>query len=70
MLRKSKSVPGLGVGILEQGELSYMDEQNKSKGQPDKNLASEERPVPSQAEGDRETIEEDLKDKKDMPRKS
>ena len=31
--------------------------------QPDKNLAANERPVPSQAEGDLETVEEDLKDK-------
>ena len=31
--------------------------------QPDKNLAADERPVPSQAEGDRETVEQDLKDK-------
>lgn len=31
--------------------------------QPDRNAAAEERPVPSQAEGDRETVEEDLKDK-------
>jgi hypothetical protein len=31
--------------------------------QPDKNAAAEERPVPSQAEGDRETVEEDLKRK-------
>ncbi len=40
-----------------------MNEENKSKTQPDKNLAAEERPVPSQAEGDLETVEEDLKDK-------
>jgi hypothetical protein len=39
-----------------------MDDQKKSS-QPDKNLAAEERPVPSQAEGDRETVEEDLKAK-------
>jgi hypothetical protein len=31
--------------------------------QPDKNLATEERPVPSQAEGDRETVEQDLNEK-------
>jgi len=31
--------------------------------QPDKNLAAEERPVPSQAEGDLETVEEDLESK-------
>jgi hypothetical protein len=38
-------------------------EQPKKSSQPDKNLAAEERPVPSQAEGDRETIEEDLQNK-------
>lgn len=31
--------------------------------QPDKDLAAEERPVPSQAEGDLETVEEDLEEK-------
>ncbi len=31
--------------------------------QPDKDLAAEERPVPSQAEGDLDTVEEDLKEK-------
>jgi hypothetical protein len=39
-----------------------MGQENKST-QPDKNLAAEERPVPSQAEGDRETIEADLEAK-------
>ncbi len=39
-----------------------MSEQKKDT-QPDKDLAATERPVPSQAEGDRETVEEDLKDK-------
>lgn len=34
--------------------------QKPSSSQPDKNLAADERPVPSQAEGDRETVEEDL----------
>lgn len=34
-----------------------------STSQPDKNLAANERPVPSQAEGDLETVEEDLKEK-------
>ncbi|MGC2661939.1 MAG: hypothetical protein WA324_28600 [Bryobacteraceae bacterium] len=29
--------------------------------QPDKNVAVNEHPVPSQAEGDRETVEQDLK---------
>jgi hypothetical protein len=46
-----------------------MSEDNKSKTQPDKNLAAEERPVPSQAEGDRETVEEDVKEKERQPRK-
>jgi hypothetical protein len=45
-----------------------MEEKDKqgqapNQSQPDKNLASEERPVPSQAEGDLETIEEDLRTK-------
>jgi hypothetical protein len=42
-----------------------MEEQKgqQSSSQPDKNLAADERPVPSQAEGDLETVEEDLKDK-------
>lgn len=39
------------------------DEKKRDTTQPDKNLAAEERPVPSQAEGDRETIEEDLEEK-------
>ena len=39
-----------------------MENQEKSS-QPDKNRAAEERPVPSQAEGDLETVEEDLEDK-------
>ncbi len=41
------------------------DPKNKDS-QPDKDLADEERPVPSQAEGDRETVEEDLKEKEDQ----
>jgi hypothetical protein len=36
---------------------------NSKDTQPDKNVAADERPVPSQAEGDRETVEEDLKRK-------
>lgn len=45
--------------------LLNMEEQKgqQSSSQPDKNLAADERPVPSQAEGDLETVEEDLKDK-------
>ncbi len=46
-----------------------MSEQKKSPSQPDKDLAATERPVPSQAEGDRETVEEDLQEK-DEPKKS
>lgn len=34
---------------------------NPKDTQPDKDVAADERPVPSQAEGDRETVEEDLK---------
>ncbi|HZQ51817.1 MAG TPA: hypothetical protein VFB14_06445 [Bryobacteraceae bacterium] len=38
-----------------------MSDQKKGQtSQPDKNLAAEQRPVPSQAEGDLETVEEDL----------
>lgn len=33
---------------------------------PDKDEAAEERPVPSQAEGDLETIEDDLKQKEEQ----
>ncbi len=41
-----------------------------SKTQPDKNLAAEQRPIPSQAEGDLETVKEDLKEKdKPSPKK-
>jgi hypothetical protein len=40
-----------------------MSEQSKT--QPDKDLAKEERPVPSQAEGDRETVREDLEQKEE-----
>lgn len=36
---------------------------NRKKDQPDKDLAADNRPVPSQAEGDRKTVEEDLKQK-------
>ncbi len=52
------------------GVLLHMSEETKqSKTQPDKNLAAEERPVPSQAEGDLETVEEDLKEKGDQASK-
>jgi hypothetical protein len=38
-----------------------MNDKNKQKTDlPDKNEAAEKRPVPSQAEGDQETVEEDL----------
>ena len=39
------------------------NEQKKTNTQPDKNLAADTRPIPSQAEGDRETVEEDLEQK-------
>jgi len=39
------------------------EEQKKSDSQPDKNAAADEHPRPSQAEGDLETVEEDLKEK-------
>jgi hypothetical protein len=42
---------------------SMSETQKSSNTQPDTNLAAEERPKPSQAEGDRETIEEDLAQK-------
>ncbi len=41
-----------------------MNDQEKEKSDlRDKNKAAEERPVPSQAEGDLDTVEEDLKEK-------
>ncbi|MDQ2843117.1 MAG: hypothetical protein M3Y72_19175 [Acidobacteriota bacterium] len=40
-----------------------MSEEKKDATQPDKNLAADEHPRPSQAEGDRETVEEDLQEK-------
>lgn len=40
-----------------------MGEQKKQDTQRDKNLAADTRPVPSQAEGDLETVEEDLEEK-------
>jgi hypothetical protein len=43
-------------------------EQGQNETQPDKNLSREERPVPSQAEGDLETVEEDLKTKQTSPK--
>ncbi len=39
------------------------EETKQNKTQPDKNLAAEQRPIPSKAEGDLETVEEDLKEK-------
>ena len=44
-----------------------MRDEKKDQTQPDKNLAAEERPVPSQAEGDLETVEEDLEEKSKQP---
>jgi hypothetical protein len=43
-----------------------MAEQNKPS-QPDAGRAAEEHPRPSQAEGDRETVEEDLESKSKQP---
>lgn len=40
-----------------------MSEQKSSSDQRDSKLAAEERPVPSQAEGDLKTVEEDLQQK-------
>jgi hypothetical protein len=39
------------------------DQKTPTNTQPDKDLAAEERPTPSQAEGDLETVEQDLKEK-------
>lgn len=44
-----------------------MDEKKKSKDMPDENLAGDIRPVPSQAEGDEETIDEDLREREKQP---
>ncbi len=38
------------------------EEKKRPTTQPDKSRAADERPVPSQAEGDLETVEEDLED--------
>ena len=43
-----------------------MADQNKSS-QPDASRAADEHPRPSQAEGDRETVEEDLESKSKQP---
>jgi hypothetical protein len=44
-----------------------MDEKQKKDDMPDAGLAKESRPVPSQAEGDEETIDEDLREKEKQP---
>lgn len=44
--------------------------EDKKASQADKNVAAETRPVPSQAEGDRETIEKDLEEKSASAAKS
>ena len=46
------------------------DQDKQNSTQPDKNVAAEERPVPSQAEGDRETVERDLADKTQREKRS
>jgi hypothetical protein len=44
-----------------------MSEEKKGQiSQPDKNLAADTRPVPSQAEGDLETVEEDLETREEQ----
>jgi hypothetical protein len=51
------------------GHLTGMSADDKQKHvptQPDSNLAAETRPIPSQAEGDEETIDADL-NRKDKP---
>ncbi|MBV9085614.1 MAG: hypothetical protein JOZ62_23310 [Acidobacteriaceae bacterium] len=40
-----------------------MSDKEKSSDQRDATLAAEQRPIPSQAEGERETVEEDLAQK-------
>jgi hypothetical protein len=47
--------------------MSAQDKQKQVPTQPDSNLAAETRPVPSQAEGDEETIDKDLKAKEKSP---
>jgi hypothetical protein len=46
------------------------DQTKETPNQPDKNLAADERPVPSQAEGDRATVEQDLAEKTKAEKKS
>ncbi len=47
-----------------------MDNQrNRNDDLRDKDEAAEERPVPSQAEGDLETVEEDLKQKEEQEKR-
>ena len=45
-------------------------QKKETPNQPDKNLAADERPVPSQAEGDRATVEQDLAEKAKAEKKS
>jgi hypothetical protein len=47
-----------------------MSEEKKDSNLRDAKLAAEERPVPSQAEGDRETVEEDLREKEQAEAKT
>ena len=46
-----------------------MSEEKKPATQPDNEKAAEERPVPSQAEGDRQTVEENLKEQAEKAKK-
>lgn len=43
--------------------LSMGDEKKPTNTQPDKDVAAQTRPTPSQAEGDLETVEQDLRQK-------
>jgi hypothetical protein len=54
LLKPPSVIAGLG---------SMAETEKKSTSQPDSNLAAEEHPRPSQAEGDLKTVEADLKAK-------
>ncbi|MEX2262756.1 MAG: hypothetical protein WD696_12440 [Bryobacteraceae bacterium] len=43
------------------------DKSEMERDQPDRDLSKTTRPVPSQAEGDEETIDEDLRNKEGKP---
>ncbi|HEX7360415.1 MAG TPA: hypothetical protein VF283_07970 [Bryobacteraceae bacterium] len=50
-------------GPLDGPQIMADQKDTQQKNQPDKEVAADNRPVPSQAEGDRKTVEEDLKQK-------